>query len=78
VGRRRGTTIVLADDHWVVRSGLRLFLEEAGCEVVAQARDVPETFRKVRASSHAYSPRTKNTLHATNTNMRARRNAVDT
>jgi len=44
-----GTRIVLADDHAVVRSGLRLLLEGAGFEVVAEAGDVAETVRKVRA-----------------------------
>jgi two-component system response regulator NreC len=43
-------TIVLADDHRVVRAGLRLLLEnEADFEVVAEAGDVPETLRKVGA-----------------------------
>jgi two-component system response regulator NreC len=38
---RRGLTVVLADDHVVVRTGLRLLLEsEAGIEVVAEASDV--------------------------------------
>ncbi|HEX8855882.1 MAG TPA: response regulator transcription factor [Thermoleophilaceae bacterium] len=47
-------TIVLADDHVVVRSGLRMLLEsEPGLEVVAEAGDVPETLRKVGA----YRPR---------------------
>ena len=37
-------TIVIADDHQVVRAGLRLLLEgEEGFEVVAEARDVPTT-----------------------------------
>jgi two-component system, NarL family, response regulator NreC len=41
--------IVLADDHEVVRSGLRLLLEnEADLEVVAEARDVESTRRYVR------------------------------
>jgi len=40
--------IVLADDHRVVRSGLRLLLGlEAGLEVVAEAGDVDETLRAV-------------------------------
>ncbi|MGB6425798.1 MAG: response regulator transcription factor [Solirubrobacterales bacterium] len=40
--------IVLADDHTVVRSGLRLVLEsEADLEVVAEAEDVDATVRKV-------------------------------
>jgi two-component system response regulator NreC len=42
--------IVLADDHAVVRSGLRFVLDhEAGLEVVAEAGDLAETLRKVRA-----------------------------
>jgi two-component system, NarL family, response regulator NreC len=41
-------TIVLADDHQVVRSGLRMVLEaEEGFEVVAEAGDVPSTEQKV-------------------------------
>ena len=43
-----GATIVLADDHPVVRRGLRLVLEEAGFEIVAEAGDVGATLRKVR------------------------------
>jgi two-component system, NarL family, response regulator NreC len=47
-------TIVLADDHQVVRSGLRLLLEaEDGFSVVAEAGDVPTTERRVAA----YRPR---------------------
>jgi two-component system response regulator NreC len=43
-------TVLLADDHVVVRRGLRLLLEaEPGLEVVAEAGDVPEALRKVRA-----------------------------
>jgi two-component system response regulator NreC len=42
--------IVLADDHAVVRSGLRLVLDgEEGFEVVAEAGTVADTLRKVRA-----------------------------
>jgi two-component system, NarL family, response regulator NreC len=42
--------IVLADDHAVVRSGLRFVLEaEAGFEVVAEAGTVEETLLKTRA-----------------------------
>jgi two-component system, NarL family, response regulator NreC len=49
-GTRRATTTVLADDHRVVRSALRTVLEaEAGIEVVAEAGDVGETLREVRA-----------------------------
>jgi two-component system, NarL family, response regulator NreC len=45
-----GTTIVLADDHTIVRSGLRMLLDaEEGLEVVAEAGDVGEAVRKVRA-----------------------------
>ena len=37
-------TIVIADDHQVVRAGLRLLLEaEEGFEVLAEAGDVPTT-----------------------------------
>jgi two-component system response regulator NreC len=44
------TRIVLADDHAVVRSGLRFVLEaEADFEVVAEAGTVEDTLRKVRA-----------------------------
>ena len=42
--------IVLADDHEVVRSGLRMVLEaEADLDVVAEAGDLETTLRKVRA-----------------------------
>ncbi len=42
--------IVLADDHLVVRRGLRLVLEsEPGFEVTAEAATVEETLRKTRA-----------------------------
>jgi two-component system response regulator NreC len=44
------TRIVLADDHAVVRSGLRFVLEaETDFEVVAEAGTVEDTLRKVRA-----------------------------
>jgi two-component system response regulator NreC len=47
-------TIVIADDHQVVRAGLRLLLEaEEGFEVVAEAGDVPTTERRLGA----YHPR---------------------
>jgi two-component system response regulator NreC len=47
-------TIVLADDHQVVRSGLRLLLEtEPDFQVVAEAGDVPTTERRLGA----YHPR---------------------
>ena len=43
-------TIVLADDHRVVRSGLRLLLESDGrFSVVDEAGDVPGTLESVRA-----------------------------
>jgi two-component system, NarL family, response regulator NreC len=43
-------TLVIADDHRVVRSGLRLLLETAaGFDVVAEAGDVPSARRVVRA-----------------------------
>jgi two-component system, NarL family, response regulator NreC len=42
-------TILLADDHWVVRSGLRVLLESDGrFSVLDEAGDVPETIAKVR------------------------------
>ncbi len=47
-------TIVIADDHQVVRAGLRLLLEaEEGFEVVAEAGDVPDAERRAAA----YRPR---------------------
>ena len=48
------TTIVIADDHQVVRAGLRLLLDaEEGFEVVAEAGDVATTERRLTA----YRPR---------------------
>ena len=54
-GTRHGSiTIILADDHQVVRAGLRMLLQaEEGFEVVAEAGDVPTTERRVAA----YHPR---------------------
>lgn len=47
-GDARSIRIVLADDHEVVRSGLRLLLEsEADMEVVAEASEVQQTERFV-------------------------------
>src|SRR3954447_13363296 len=44
------TTIVIADDHAVMRSGLKMLLEaEEELEVVAEAGDVEETIRKLKA-----------------------------
>lgn len=41
--------VVIADDHQVVRTGLRMVLDaEAGMEVVAEAGDVPSAMRAVR------------------------------
>ena len=52
--RRGSITIVLADDHLVVRAGLRMLLQaEDGFEVVAEAGDVATTERRVAA----YRPR---------------------
>jgi two-component system response regulator NreC len=46
----RPVTLVLADDHAVVRSGLRLLLEaEPGHEVLAEAATVEDALRIVRA-----------------------------
>jgi two-component system, NarL family, response regulator NreC len=43
-------SILIADDHRVVRAGLRMLLEaEEGFEVVAEAGDVPDTERRVAA-----------------------------
>jgi two-component system response regulator NreC len=48
--RGRKIRIVLADDHRVVRAGLRLLLDsEPDFEVVAEAGDVTESLRKVSA-----------------------------
>lgn len=44
-----GATIVPADDHALVRAGLRMVLEEARYEIVAEAGDVAASLRKVRA-----------------------------
>jgi two-component system response regulator NreC len=47
---RESISLVLADDHTVVRNGLRMVLEaEEDLEVVAEAADVEETLRKIRA-----------------------------
>jgi two-component system, NarL family, response regulator NreC len=46
---RETVTIVVADDHVVVRTGLRMLLDtESGFEVVAEAGDVPAAIRSVR------------------------------
>ncbi|MFG3064237.1 response regulator [Streptomyces sp. NPDC048231] len=43
------TTVVLADDHLVVRAGMRLLLsQDPALEVVAESSSVPETFDMVR------------------------------
>jgi two-component system response regulator NreC len=44
------TSIVIADDHAVMRSGLRMLLDATeDLEVVAEAGDVAETVRKLKA-----------------------------
>jgi two-component system response regulator NreC len=44
------TTVVIADDHAVVRSGLRMLLDaEPGLEVVAEAGNLPDALRMIRA-----------------------------
>ena len=49
-------TIVLADDHPVVRSGLRMLLDaEDDIEVVAEAGDVDATRRSCSATSRRSS-----------------------
>ncbi|MDQ6776733.1 MAG: response regulator transcription factor [Actinomycetota bacterium] len=41
-------TIVIADDHQMIRTGLRMLLEaEAGITVVAEAGDIPTALRRV-------------------------------
>ncbi len=40
-------TVVLADDHGVVRSGLRLLLDQAGMLVLAEAADADSALRSV-------------------------------
>jgi two-component system response regulator NreC len=46
---RETVTIVIADDHPVVRTGLRMLLDaESGLDVVAEAGDVPAAVRSVR------------------------------
>jgi two-component system, NarL family, response regulator NreC len=53
-GPTSAITIVIADDHQVVRAGLRLLLEaEEGFQVLAEAGDVPTTERRLSA----YHPR---------------------
>ena len=48
--RNEKITIVLADDHRVVRAGLRMLLErQDDFEVVGEAGDVPESVRRVTA-----------------------------
>jgi two-component system, NarL family, response regulator NreC len=49
LGNTPGISIVLADDHPIVRLGLRTVLEEAGFEVLAEATDVAQTRRQVLA-----------------------------
>jgi two-component system response regulator NreC len=48
VAEREHVTLVLADDHVVVRAGLRLILENAGIEVLAEAEDAEGAVRMVR------------------------------
>lgn len=48
--RQQAVTVVLADDHAVVRKGLRLLLEaEPGLHVLAEAGTVPDALRITRA-----------------------------
>ena len=47
---RDQTTVVIADDHTVVRQGLRLLIDnEAGLQVIAEAGTVPDAERLTRA-----------------------------
>jgi DNA-binding NarL/FixJ family response regulator len=45
-----GARVVIADDHSVVRTGLRLLMERFGWEVVGEAADVGETLEHVHAN----------------------------
>ena len=50
MSEQNAVTVVLADDHAVVRKGLRLLLEsEAGLQVLAEAGTVPDALRMTRA-----------------------------
>jgi two-component system response regulator NreC len=47
---RDKTTVVIADDHTVVRQGLRMLIDnEAGLQVIAEAGTVPDAERLTRA-----------------------------
>ena len=47
---RDQTTVVIADDHTVVRQGLRMLIDnEAGLQVIAEAGTVPDAERLTRA-----------------------------
>jgi len=47
---RTQTTVVIADDHTVVRQGLRMLIDnEVGLEVIAEAGTVPDAERLTRA-----------------------------
>jgi two-component system response regulator NreC len=46
-GESASLSVVLADDHAIVRAGIRLLLEDAGMEVVAEAGDVDAAVRYV-------------------------------
>ncbi|HWF74531.1 MAG TPA: response regulator transcription factor [Solirubrobacteraceae bacterium] len=49
----RPIRILLADDHMVMRNGLRLLLEaEEGFEVVAEAGDIQSLLQQVRGHRH--------------------------
>jgi two-component system, NarL family, response regulator NreC len=47
VGETDEISVVLADDHAVVRSGLRLLLDQAGLHVLAEAGDADSALRSV-------------------------------
>ena len=46
--RRMSVRVVLADDHVIVRQGLKLLLSAAGFEVVGEASDGHEVVRLAR------------------------------
>ena len=49
--RTKPVTIVIADDHAIVRDGLRRLLEAAGLKVLAEASDGIEATSQVRKLS---------------------------
>lgn len=44
-------TVVIADDHELVRTGIRRLLEDLGCQVVAEVGDGEQALAEIRAHS---------------------------